>query len=872
MDAELPQQSEGLVSHHLDVNDNDLRCHSVAMKPVASTDTSDMSQNAKLHVVKDKISSESDLRDFGHDDDNDRRHLVVSEIGDQMMSKSTSDLSDRFSHSPLQMVKDKRSSESALDNAAKVTSDIPSVLAILLNLLSVGNEAKSADPAKPTDDVTTSRQLAAAVDTDKHSTTEHCVVAMETPVTSGESRTEPVNDDVMISEQCVVTMETPITSGKIMSAPADDTENLTDSPRRNSEDLHTDEKHEDIADDEAVDLMIVESNNSYSEQSPVHEYRLLTIRHSPVDEQFDVTSSDSQLNTEQTTADKTLSAEFSSSPRNDDKNSNIIEYRTAELKSANGEKIANNSDMVVLSISEANVPDKSQLVDKSETSCVEPSVSSQILVDHPSLVVSRDQSNSSGIDGGERISQTADEQSTRPSYDSSQDLVMGNVDKSEQQQLQIVGGSMIRGNQLPEGTSPSLEQLKQNFVTRPPAKDFTFVLQRPVKASNERSLSTGSSYNTGSSNGRGIRPVYTFVMPTTVRRRSTSDYIKNDLSATRYSSSSTPHLASDGRKYDTIDTRQTTPLYGMTDSSRYNSWHAVDAAVHYGPHPVRTGSANIFDRKQLNSVGYSTERKRLSESSEELRYGDRTSLSSRPSQLSAALSSKPLKTQSVVTYSLSGGHVTAADHATASMPDLKSSSVDDVRYIQPRHDVMTSRGVIMNDDDSKEKTRDFTRSLYDVSESGYDVTEPAGVHDLCRSEPCLDVTVMSRDVRYDVDDGAVSHGLMRLRFESLQVETGSRRLLTPVGEDTEINRLPALGTSSSVPPRSSRVTQLRNYPGVDGSCLTSSSASDRWEAASSQHVISRRRPRRRRVVCLSPTQSSLTSPNNNDDVRVTTPS
>jgi len=857
LDAELFQQVEGLDRNHLDINDNDLRCHAVVTEPTVSTATSDVSQTARPQVVKDKRSSDSDLRDLGHDDD-DRLRSVVTEIGDQMTSKSTSDLSGRLSHSQLQVVKDKRSSESALDDAAKVTFDVPSVLTMLLNLLSVGDEAKPADPARPTDDVATSEHLVAAVDTDKHPTSGHCVVAKETPVSSGESRSEPVGD-VTASGHCMVTIDNPITSGESKSAPVDDTRNLIDFATMNGEDLHTDRKHEDDVEDEAVDLAIVESSTSHSELSPTHELRLLAGRHSPVDKHFDLPSSDNRLNSEQTIADETSEAEFCFSQRRHDEDSNLItESRNAELKSVNSEEVVTKSVAVILSHSEP--------VDRSETNCVEPPVS-QILVHHPSLVAGRDHSKSSGIDDGERISQTADRQPTRPSYDSPQDLVMGNVDKSKHQQPRIVGGSVIRGNQLPEGTSPALEELKRNFIVSPPAKDFTFVIQRPVKLNNERRLSAGSSYNTGSGNGGGGKPAYTFVMPTTVRRRSASDYSNNDLAATRYSSSSTPHLPSDGRKSGITDT-----TFSATDSSRYNASHAVDAAVHHGPRPVRTGSGNIFDRKQSNSVEYSaTERGRLSESSEELRISDhRTALSVGDSSKPSA-SPKHANNQSVVTYSLSG-HVSAADHVTASMPDLKSSSVDDVRHVEPRPDVMKSPDVIINDDDNKGKSRDLTRSLYDITETGYDVTEPAGVHDFYRSEPCLDVTVTSRDVRGDVDNDVISHDLMRLRLEPLEAETGSRRLAT-VGEDVAVNRLPIqLGTSSSVPLGSSRVTQLGISPSVGTSCLTSSSASDRWEAASSQHVISRRRPRRRRTVCLSPTYSALASPNTSNDVHVTSPS
>ena len=906
MDVESRQQLAGLDRQHLDVNDNDLRCQPVVIQvtePIVSTAMSDMSESVptttavRPQVVEGKRSSERDLSN------DELFHPVVTEISDPIVSKSTSDLSDQVLITQPQVAKDKRSSEDDLDKATEGTADIPSVLTMLLNLFSVGDEAKQA--AKPTDDRTTSG---------------HSVVAMETPtIVSGESRSEPVNDDVMRS--------------------------VTYAARTIGENTQTDREHEDEVEDEAVVLVTDKSNGCFDE--PAHNDRLSTNKNLLADQQLDVTSVDSRLTTRRTTADDT-SEELSFAPRSDE-GSNVAEPRTG-LTSFNNEEAEDRSDAVNLSHREANIPGRCQYVDSSETNCIEPSMN-KIPITHPPLVMGREHSNSSGIVDGERTLQTAnklhDRLTTRPNYDSAQDLVMGDVDKSENQtsknetiqQPRVFGVPVTRGNQFPvnsrEGASPTLEHLKRKFVVRPSADDFTFVVQQQVKVSHnyERSLSTGSS----KCGNVCEKPAYTFVMPT-VRRRSAADYSKNDLSVTRYSS--TPHVDSDGRKSDITDVTWTTTTYTVADSSKYSSGKVVDTAVRHGRLPVRTGSENVFDRKQINSVGYST--RQLSESSGELRVNGRTvrrhsaadysksdlsitrysstphvatcsdgrksdiaditwtttaytvadsskynsgqvvdtavrpgrvpvrtgsgnvfdrkqmnsigystrQLSESSGELrvngrtspSVADSSPPTLTRAdspTVVKSLKDRSVSysSSDHVTCSMPDLKmkSSSVDDVR---PQ--IMTSYHIcdVINDDedddDDKRKTHDLTRSLRDVTETGCDVMET----DLCRSEPCLDVTASrrTRDVSND-DEGDASHNLMRLRLEPLEVKTGSTGSAEEKGEGQRVSRLTVhLGTASG------RTGQ--------------------------QHVNNRRRPRRRRIVCLP--HSSLTSATTND-VPVTSP-
>ena len=754
-DAESAQQPAGLNSQHLDINDNELRCHSVDVQ--------------------------------------------VNEI-----SADISDTTESLSATGPQVVKDKRSSKSDLDDATKVTTDVPSVLTMILNLFGAGDESEQA-----TDD--------------EHTTSGHRVVAMETPtITSGESRSVPVDDDV--------------------------TRSLKDAAGTNREDSRTDSEHERDAGDEVVEPVFDESKDSFSEQSPAEIHRRLSYEHSPVHQRFAITSADNRLTVHQSAKDES-SAEFSFTPHGGE-DLNIIVPGTG-LTSVDEEEAESISDVVSLSHGEANLPDKRPHVDRSETSDEEPSGSKiRVGLSHPPLVIDRDYiSNSSGIVDGEGIPKTADGQTTEPNYDSARVVEPKNQTSNSKtvRRLPVAGVSVTRSNQLPinsaEVASPTPDHLKRNTAVRPSASDFTFVVQRQVKVSNnyERSLSTGSSINTGSSKTANVsgKPAFTFVMPA-VRRRSDSEYSKNELPIARYSS--TPHMVSVGGKSDIM----TTPRYVLTDS---NSWQLVDAAVHRGRRPVRTGSGNVFDRKQKNSVGHSARQKpvngRLSESSRELSVSAITS----PGVGDHGSPSQTCPTSYPAADALKDGSdlYPLSDQITCSMPDLqmKSISVDDVRHSQPCPDVVTSYPGygydVTNDDDNQRRTRDLTRSLRDVTETRHDVTTTASAPDLCRSEPCLDVvtSLQTCDVKDDSDDDA-SGDPTRSRLEPLDAETRTGSAMSAAGEQSEehgVSRLTVhLGTGSS--------------------------------GTSQQPANSKRRPRRRRIVCLP--HSSLAS-TTNTDVPVTSP-
>jgi len=729
-DAESGKLPTVLDRQHLDVNDNELCCMSVT-EPTISATTSDTSQSVsaaagtRSQVVKGKRSSENDLCDLSNDE------FMYPVVSDQIIAKSTSDLSSPVSSTQPQVTKDKRSPDRDLEDDSEVSTDIPSVLTMVLNLFS---EAEGAA---------------------KHTQGQY-PVAMETPVnTSGESRSAPVVDDVTGS-----------TNGE-------------------------DNRHDE---DGAVDAKFDKSSRSISDYSPTQKNRLSADELSLVDQIFDAISTKGRLHTHQTPTEKT-SAELSST-QSSDGNSSVSESRT-KLKSGNTEEVENKWDAAFLSQSDGNLP---QYVDRSEASCKEPSVS-KIRVSHPSLMMDGDHPNSSHIADGVRISQT-----TRPNFDSTQVIESKTQTSNAKtvQQPRAIGVPIIRGNRLPinspEGASPTPEYLKRNVVPRPYAGDFTFVVQRQVKVGNncQRSLSTGTS-NSGIVSGKPA--AYTFVIPT-VRRRSASDYNKNNLS--RYSSSSTPNIVSDGRKSDITDSLR----YTVTDLNKYNPWQVVP----HGRRPVRTGSGSTFDRKQINSVEHEARlaavNGRLSESSGELRIRDDRTSPNDGDCMPPVNTSTVSPTARTVSGSLS-------DHVTHSVPDfkLKSISVDDVRHFEPRPDVITSyNGCDVTNDDGgqREETRDWTQSLRDVTETGSDVTV---LHDICSSEPCLDV----KD-----DDGAdvTSHDLMRLRLEPLVVETGNGSAMSAreKSEEQEVGR-PTVQRGSN----------------TDGS--------------SQQRVNNnRRRPRRRRVV------------------------
>lgn len=144
----------------------------------------------------------------------------------------------------------------------------------------------------------------------------------------------------------------------------------------------------------------------------------------------------------------------------------------------------------------------------------------------------------------------------------------------------------------------------------------------------------------------------------------------------------------------------------MTKSSAYNSWQAVDIAVHRsvvgGRLPVRTGSGNIFNRNQMDSVGQSaTVHRRLSESAGELRISDARFPTVRDyAAPSATCSASPTVDETV--SSLVVDHVIVAGHVTGSVPDLTSASpgTDEIYRSESCLDVATSsrKGDVADDD------------------------------------------------------------------------------------------------------------------------------------------------------------------------------
>ena len=298
----------------------------------------------------------------------------------------------------------------------------------------------------------------------------------------------------------------------------------------------------------------------------------------------------------------------------------------------------------------------------------------------PPLVAGRKYSNSLDDVGGERSSRTGERFSAGTTRIHDDDpAVMGGVEDSKNHRTlgdraihrppHIVG---VHGNQMPTDSSKSptttIEDLKRiNLVSRSSPGDFTFVVQRQMKV-DERRSSTGStcSYNTGSRIIDGEPPAYTFLMPPD-RRRSASDFNNNEPSAIRRSS--TPQTVSDGRQSDFT---AAIPRYTATNSTAYNSWQTLDIAVQRsvvdGRLPSRTGSGNVFD-----SVGNSATaavHRRLSESAGELRVGG-----ARMPTVDEDIATARICAGTV--SRLAAGHVTAANPAAGSVPNLASAATDD---------------------------------------------------------------------------------------------------------------------------------------------------------------------------------------------------
>jgi len=778
-DDESPQQPDELDGRRLDVSDFDLSQPVVieVTEPTVSAATPDMTGTVpartatRPQVAKDEKSPENDLDDVS---DNNCHRSVVIELADQTVPTSTSVLDDSPSSAQPQVVKGKSSSTNDLREAKKVTADVPSALTMLLNLIGVGHEAKQT--AKPTDDQASSG---------------HCVVAMETPtITSGETNLASVNDGVVRSR--------------------------TSTAETEREDTQVDNRYKGPVEHAVAGTEFDGNDSSFVEQSPEQNHS--ADNRSDAQSLSQATFSDSEVITSQT-ATVEGSAGRPVIPSSDE-GLNVDESRT-KLNIGDDQKAAQTSDSRSLSHREMNV---CQHPDTSETASVAPSVSNS-RDRNPSLVMGGNHSSLSGIVDDEEVSQTAkdvhDKQTTRQDYDPAEVAVMGSVEESRNRisnnetarQPHVIGVPVTRGNQLPINSPEVTSPTKQHAVVRPSSSDFTFVFQRPMKADHnyERSLSTGSSNNTGSSNDGKVsrKPAYTFVMPT-VRRRSDLDYSNNDFPTTR--PSSMPQTVSDGPTFDIRNTSVMTPRYTEINSGTYNSRQIVRHAVVSGQRPVRTGSGNVFDRKQTDSVEQATVSVRLSESMKEERVSTRQYRS-----LTSVISPSDDET---VPWPVSG-------HVTGSMPDLQPG-VDDASRSLSRRDVMASShgSDVTNDDDDSYVTRDSTPLRLDARHFGVDA---AGVHDFCRSEPCLDVAASfhARDVKND----DTSHDVTRLLGDG-DAETGS---VTSSAEDHQVSRLTVkLGSNSGV--------------------------------SSAQNGNNRRRPRRRRIVCLShssldpATTNNVTSP------------
>ena len=746
------------------------------------------------------------------------RHPVVIQVNEPTVTVAVSDMNETVSATTAsrpQVVKDKRSSASDLD-LSDVTTDIPSVLTMMLNLFGVRDGAKRAE-----------------ISTDDHVPSRHCVVDMETSTStsSGKSPAQ-VNDDVMGSGRSTVETD--------------------------REDAHAvDDKFQNEAEHEATGSMLDRHVDWLNKQSPAENHDPSASNHSHGLDYFHVTPSDSQVFTHQST-------EYSFTP-NSDKYLNVNASRMRLNKET--EKTSHSTSL------SHHEQDKPQYVHRSDASVV-PIVSKSHDKD-PSLVMGENHSRSSGFVDGDRISQTVEKlygsQTTIPNYDLA---MMGNIEESRNriannqtvQQPHVVRVPTISRNRLlinsPEGTSPTREHVKRsnsdvrpssgdftfptrehvkrsNSAVRPSPGNFTFVVQRQVKVDSnyERSLSTGSSNNTGSSNV-SEKPAYTFVMPA-VRRCSASDYNNND----QLFRSSIPQTASDGRKSEIKTPTVTTPRYSEIYSSKYNSSQVVDVTVHHsvtrGRRPVRTGSGNVFDQKQINPVWNSahqpTVNSRLSGSMKELGMSGTTSPSintcdplsqtstsgMRELAVSGTTTSPSINTCDPPSQTSTSGMKELACNTSPSMPT--SSPPSQTCTANPTVDSLNNKTLLCPVSDH------ITGSVPDLQSTSL------GLDDFCRSESRLDVIASSSHgchVTND-DDDATSHDVTRLRLEPLDVrsivmETGSGRSSAEESEGQRVSRLTVLLGSGS---------------------------------GNQQQLNNRRRPRRRRIVCLSHSSLELSTSN-----------
>ena len=851
-DAESPRQLVALDSQHHDVSDDDLR-HSVVIQvtePTVSADVSDVSETVpattatrpqvfkrsldndlddvsvndanksvviqvteptvsaatcdvsytvpvttatRPQVVKDKRSLESDLDDVS---DDDLRHSVVIELTDQTVPTSTSG----STNAQPQLDKVKRSSESGLSDPTKVKTEVPSMVTMLLNLFDVEDDSRPA--------------------ADNHATSGHCVVAIETAF--GGTGIANVNDDV--------------------------TRSCTDSVEADTEDGHIDREYDTEKEHESSGLVLGGHDNSFIEQSPTQTHSVSTSNY----DHFRVTSYDSASIAHQTDAEKN-SAEYSVSPSSD-KDLNVNESGTELITESNSRETSKTSDSMFPSYRETDVPDKCQFVDRATEISVAP-IANKSCVRHPPLMVmGGDQSSSSGVVDGEGISQSAEKfhniQTTKPNYDRVKVAEIGSVKECSNQistnqivqQPDVVRIPVRQGLQLPiqlpDDPSPTTAQPKRTRPVQRSASDFTFTVQRPMKVNKEceKSSSTGRSNYTGSGSVGNLseKPSYTFVVPT-VRRRSDSDYNNNNLPTNRRFS--TPHTRSDGQKFEIKNMTVTKPLSAV-DSNKYN-WRqepTVHCPISDGRNAVRTGSVDTDDRDGLDSVQQPAMNGRLGGSMDELRVGSRTTpgvgIYGLPLQISTASPTiNSLKDKAV--------SCPVVDQA-GSVPALNlkfGSSMDDFSRAESHPNVMTSshRCDVINSDDEDDVIDDLTR----LRRHG---VETASVHDFSRSEPCLDSTA-SRHIN-DVTNDDRSHDATRLRLEPIDawrlgVQKTSARSAVKDNEGPRVSRLTVeLGNISGGP-----------GGGGDG-------------GSSLQHTNNKRRPRRRRIVSLS--HSSLASSTTND--------
>jgi len=773
-------------------------------QPTISADAADISQpvsamtDTRPQVVKDKRSSECDLDDVSGDD---LRHSVVIELNDQTVPTTTS-----LSSTAPELVKDERSSDDDLIDATKVTTEVPSVMTMLLNLFGVEDDVKPV--AKPPDD---------------HATSGHCVVAIETPIiSSGGTGLATVYDDV--------------------------TRSYTGTADTDKEGIRIDSEYKNDNKHEVGGLVLGGRDNSFIDQSPT-QVQSLSANNS---DRLHVTFSDSRDTARQTAAEKISSDNSFTTSSN--KDLSVNESGTKMNAEDDNEEALKTSDAVFTSYRETDLPEKCQFVDRSTEVRVAPIASKSCVIDPALIVIGEDQSTSSGVVDGEGISQSPekfyDRQTTRPNYDPAQE--MGNVKEPSNQipnnrivqQSDVVRVPIRRGSQLPirspDGPSPTTEQLKRTRPVQRSVSHFTFTVQRPVNVNKvcERSSSTERRSYTGSVGNLSEKPTYTFVVPT-VRHRSDQDY-NNNSAGTRHFS--TPHTRSGGQKFDIKNTTATNPRHTV-DSSTHNWWQVptVHRVLSYGPYPVRTGSVDTYDRKQVSSVEHAVQQPpmngRLGGSMNELRVSSTTSPGVGNYDLPVQISTDSITIDSpkdnAVFYPM-------VDQVFGSVPDLNlaSPSMNDFCRAESHPDVMTSsrRCDVIDSDDDDDVSGDLTRlRRHDV--------ETARVHDFTRSEPCLDVTA-SRDSGDVTDDR--SRDSTRLRLEPIDawrlgVQKTSARSAMKDSKRQRVSRL---------------TVQLSSNSG--GASASGSGDGD----SSPQHVNNKRRPRRRRIVCLS--HSSLASSTTND--------